>query len=282
MIPADFITEWRGKVRWALDEQVEQDLVLSRSLAEIFGDPQLAGELALRGGTALHKLYLAPARRYSNDIDLVQLKPGPFGPTISRLRKRLDHWLGEPKRERGQGVRLIYRFDSEIPPVVRLKLKIETNTREHVAVQGTVTMPFAVESRWWRGSAQVTTYGLEEILATKLRALYQRKKARDIYDLFIGLEMGAVPAEVVRIFRAYAERGSLVITRALFEKNLSGKLRLASFTEDLPMLLPPGVAFDIDAASAKVHRELISLLPGDRWKGPGAKDASSGGMGRMG
>jgi len=54
MIPPDFIAEWRGKVRWALDEQVEQDLALSRALVAIFGDKMLAGELALRGGTALH------------------------------------------------------------------------------------------------------------------------------------------------------------------------------------------------------------------------------------
>ena len=65
MIPEDFIIEWRAKTRWAADEQVEQDLVLSRALVAIFQDPELAGALALRGGTALHKLHFAPARRYS-------------------------------------------------------------------------------------------------------------------------------------------------------------------------------------------------------------------------
>ena len=137
MIPADFIAEWRAHTRWATDEQVEQDLVLARALVAIFEDPQLAGALALRGGTALHKLHFSPPRRYSNDIDLVQLRPGPFGTTIDRLRARLDGWLGVPRREQGQGVRLVYRFESEIPPVVRLNLKVETNTREHFPVHGT-------------------------------------------------------------------------------------------------------------------------------------------------
>lgn len=176
MIPADFIAEWRAHARWAADEQVEQDLVLSRALVTIFQDPDLAGALALRGGTALHKLHFAPARRYSNDIDLVQLRPGPFGATMDRLRAQLDGWLGRPRREQGQGVRLIYRFDSELPPVVRLKLKIETNTREHFTVHGTTKKLFSVASRWWSGAADITTFSIEELAATKLRALFQRKR----------------------------------------------------------------------------------------------------------
>lgn len=79
MIPADFIAEWRAQTRWPTDEQVEQDLVLSRALVVIFEDLELAGAVALRGGTALHKLHFSPPRRYSDDIDLVQLRPGPLG-----------------------------------------------------------------------------------------------------------------------------------------------------------------------------------------------------------
>ena len=94
MIPQDFIAEWRAQTRWPTDEQVEQDLVLCRALAEIFDDEELARDFALRGGTALHKLHFSPARRYSEDIDLVQLKPGPIGSAINRLRAKLDRWLG--------------------------------------------------------------------------------------------------------------------------------------------------------------------------------------------
>jgi len=79
VIPADFIAEWRAQTRWPTDEQVEQDLVLSRALVVIFEDLELAGAVALRGGTALHKLHFSPPRRYSDDIDLVQLRPGPLG-----------------------------------------------------------------------------------------------------------------------------------------------------------------------------------------------------------
>ena len=269
MIPSDLIAEWRAQTRWATDEQVEQDLVLSRALSSIFEDAELARTLALRGGTALHKLHFSPARRYSEDIDLVQLQPGPIGPTLDRLRARLDPWLGEPRREQGQGVRLIYRFESEIPPVVRLKLKVETNTREHFTVRGTTTRAFAVDSRWWRGAAEITTFQIEELLGTKLRALYQRKKGRDLYDLCVALEAGIAAKSIVAVFRAYMKKEGHAITRAIFEENLAGKTRLPAFVEDVPKLLPPGVTFDVRAGVERVQGEIVALLPGDSWKGGG-------------
>ena len=78
MIPRANITAWRTQAPWALDEQVEQDLVLSRALSEIFARPVLREMLAFRGGTALHKLFFDPPGRYSEDLDLVQVKPGPM------------------------------------------------------------------------------------------------------------------------------------------------------------------------------------------------------------
>ena len=48
MIPFDYITEWRAEAPWIDDAQVEQDLVISRALVEIFSHPVLAEALALR------------------------------------------------------------------------------------------------------------------------------------------------------------------------------------------------------------------------------------------
>lgn len=78
MIPQADIVAWRQFAPWADDAMVEQDLVLSRAVVEIFSDANLGGGLALRGGTALHKLVLSPPSRYSEDIDLVQVQPGPI------------------------------------------------------------------------------------------------------------------------------------------------------------------------------------------------------------
>lgn len=79
MIPDIHILEWRQEAPWVAQRMIEQDLVISRAVVDIFSEPLLAGALAFRGGTALHKLHLAPAVRYSEDIDLVQVSSGPIG-----------------------------------------------------------------------------------------------------------------------------------------------------------------------------------------------------------
>jgi len=137
VIPRDYITEWRERAPWSEDFQVEQDLIISRALVEIFSHPVLASALALRGGTALYKLYVTPPARYSEDIDLVQVHPGPAGPVMAALRAVLDRWLGEARWKQSQGrVTFGYRFMSEDVPAIRLRLKVEINTREHFAVFG--------------------------------------------------------------------------------------------------------------------------------------------------
>lgn len=145
MIPVDFIAEWRGQVEWVQSAQVEQDLVISRALVEIFRDDQLYRDLAFRGGTALYKLHLTSAPRYSEDIDLVQTTAEPIGPTLDRLRARLDTWLGQPGRSIKKGrVTLVYRFSSEGSEPLPLRLKIEINSQEHFSVLGLESRDFAV------------------------------------------------------------------------------------------------------------------------------------------
>jgi predicted nucleotidyltransferase component of viral defense system len=96
MIPRAHITGWRTHAPWSTDAQVEQDLVISRAIVEVFSEPLLAENLAFRGGTALHKLHLTPPARYSEDIDLVQVRAGPIGEIMTALRSQLDSWLGAP------------------------------------------------------------------------------------------------------------------------------------------------------------------------------------------
>lgn len=159
MIPQAYITEWRQMVPWHSNEQVEQDLVICRALVEIFaGIDWLAKSLAFRGGTALHKLYLQPQPRYSEDIDLVQIRQEPIKETVKTLQKALS-FLGESSvKPRRDGIQIICRFDSEFPPSIRLKLKIEANTREHFIVHGLQQFPFDVKSAWFDGGCNLTTY----------------------------------------------------------------------------------------------------------------------------
>ncbi|MCY3878570.1 MAG: nucleotidyl transferase AbiEii/AbiGii toxin family protein [Rhodobacteraceae bacterium] len=269
MIPRDYITRWRERAPWSEDFQVEQDLVMSRALVEIFSDPVLAESLAFRGGTALYKLYLTPPARYSEDIDLVQVQSGPAGPIMDGLRQVLDPWLGQARWKQSQGrVTFGYRFLSEDVPAVRLRLKVEINTREHFAVLDFTKRPFPVESRWYSGRADITTFELDELLATKMRALYQRRKGRDLFDLAIGLADGrSDTGRIVAAFREYMEREGAPVTRGLFERNLAGKIGDAQFNADMSALLRPGFEWWPQDAALTVSERLISLLPGEPWKG---------------
>ena len=271
MIPHDYITAWRAEAPWIEDFQVEQDLVISRALVEIFSHPDLKDALAFRGGTALYKLHLRPAARYSEDIDLVRTEAGAAGSVMEALREVLDPWLGDPRWKQTEGrITFVYRFDSEDRPPIPLKLKVEINTREHFSVYGLQRIPFAVKSRWFEGDCEIQSYVLDELLGTKLRALYQRKQGRDLFDLATALTSEqAKPDRIVEIFSAYMEHQGLRVTRAQFEENLFGKLADPQFTGDISPLLASDFSWDIKKAAPLVSARLITLLPGDPWKGEG-------------
>lgn len=268
MIPRDYITAWRAHAPWVQDFQVEQDLIISRALVEIFSHSDLAESLAFRGGTALYKLHITPPARYSEDIDLVQVKAEPIGSTLNALREVLDPWLGKPQWKQNEGrVTLVYRFDSEDNPPLRLRLKIEINSREHFALLGYATTPFQVSSRWFSGSADITTFELDELLGTKLRALYQRRKGRDLFDLATALQNSTVsPQRLLDAFSGYMEKEEGRITRAMFERNLAAKIRMPEFAADIGPLLASGYDWNIDEAARHVSGRLIALLPGEPWK----------------
>ena len=268
MIPRDYITEWRAQAPWVQDSQVEQDLVISRALIAIFTHPLLGDALAFRGGTALYKLHIHPPARYSEDIDLVQVRAEPAGPMMDAIREVLNPWLGKPQWKQTEGrVTFVYRFQSEDVPPLRLRLKVEINTREHFAVYGFMRLPFTVSSRWFKGSGEILTYGLDELLATKLRALYQRRKARDLFDLAIALEETALdPDRVVSAFSKYMEQGGHDVIRDQFERNIEAKLRDAQFNTDIGPLLSAGYSWNSEEAAESVRCRLITRLPGDPQK----------------
>jgi predicted nucleotidyltransferase component of viral defense system len=264
MIPKAYITAWRAHAPWLLDAQVEQDLVISRAIVELFRVPELAASLAFRGGTALYKLYLTPAVRYSEDVDLVQVRPESIGESLDSVRSVLDPWLGTPRRQLKEGrVNLVYRFGSEDVPPLRLRLKIEVNTREHFTALGLVPVPLRVENPWFTGTAEVPTYALNELLSTKLRALYQRKKGRDLFDLWYALHVGRTePSLLVSFFERYMSEEGHTVGRAQFEQNLAAKRTQPDFRDDVGPLLRPGFAWDFDAAMDAVLESLIARLPG--------------------
>jgi len=269
MIPINHITQWQKQAPWALQSQVEQDLVLSRALVLMYQNPLIQKSLAFRGGTALNKLYCHSSARYSEDIDLVQINDAPIGSVMTSIRESIDPWLGKAKwKQTSRSVKFIYRFESEDQPSVPLRLKIEINTIESFSFFGFKEKNYIIDNRWFSGEAKVKTYELEELMGTKFRALYQRAKGRDLYDLWMAItQLGANCKKILAAFKYYNDQQNTKISRAEYEKNLITKEASQDFLTDAKHVLPAHIPWDPNAAFQVVTDKLVKHLPGEPWKG---------------
>jgi predicted nucleotidyltransferase component of viral defense system len=272
MIPQANIVDWRVQAPWSSSDQIEHDLVLSRALCELYSNPLINEGLVFRGGTALHKLYFDRAGRFSEDLDFVQVKAGPIGKMVTAIRDCLDHWLGKPSWKQNQGrFTFYYRFTTEVEPVLTRKVKIEINTREHFSIEPFITHLFQLNSPWFQGEANILSYTIEELLATKLRALYQRKKGRDLYDFWYAASHITdlnIP-NIIDIFQRYMEKEGASISRAEFEKNLTLKQKSSIFNSDIRPLLAVEQAkqYQSDDGYKILFRDFLPKLNGEPWKG---------------
>jgi predicted nucleotidyltransferase component of viral defense system len=272
LIPRLNIIAWSAQAPWAEMRQVEQDLIISRALVELFDDPLLRAELRFRGGTALNKLLFPKPIRYSEDIDLVRTTAGPVGPILDRVRAVLEPWLGEAAFAQSQlAPKLRFRAEPE-DGGSDLRLKVELNTHDVRAYDPTQTIPLVIENPWFSGIAEIATFSREELLATKLRALLQRDKGRDLLDLAHALivfpDLDTV--RIVECLRLHLEAANTPICRAEAEQRMFRKLAVPRFLADIRPLLPPDEATRrtdgaIRRAFAEVFERVIVLLPGAPW-----------------
>jgi predicted nucleotidyltransferase component of viral defense system len=263
MISKPYIAKWQEHAPWKQFSQVEQDLVISRALVEIFSDDFLRENLAFRGGTALHKLYLNPAPRYSEDIDLVQIKAGPIKPIMQRINEVIT-FFEEPRKTqvKGHGAKALYRFTSEYEEI-RLRLKLEINCKEHFNVLDWVNFPFEIDNEWFSGKALIKTYSINELLGTKLRALYQRSKGRDLFDLdYSRLNMELNINEIIHCFKEYVTfaTGNRPPSKKEFLINIEEKENDPNFTGDMEALLRQEIEYNQEAAFEWLKNELIEKI----------------------
>ncbi len=102
---------------------------------------------------------------------------------------------------------------------------------------------------------------LEELLGTKLRALYQRKKGRDLYDLWaVAQEHKIDIGKVISAFQHYISLQGVTISRSDFEKNLELKLADLAFREDIVPLLHSGVAYKSESAAEWLRDSFFQKL----------------------
>ena len=190
----------------------------------------------------------------------MQVEPGPVKPITERLSEVLS-WLPRMTSEiRRFGFRMKFRYESEIAPIEPMRLKVEVNTFEHFSVLGYVKVPFEMKSSWYTGSCALKTYSLNELMGTKLRALYQRKKGRDLFDLNLALPHVDVPT-VVRVWREYMGfRGGEIPTAKQFILNMDEKMGLNDYLGDVEPLLRRGVTFNPHEAYSAFKAIVLPLI----------------------
>lgn len=273
MIPETNITAWSLKAPWAEPRQVEQDLIISRALVEIFNHDFLGAELRFRGGTALNKIIFPEPLRYSEDIDLVRTTGGPIGPILNTLREVLEPWLGQANFVSSQvAPKLRFRVPAENDPDTQIRLKVEINIAEVEAFDAPASIPYNVENPWFTGSTTIASFSPEELMATKLRALLQRDKGRDLFDLDHALEV--LPElnveRVVELFGKYLANQGQAISRAEAEQRMLAKFARPDMLGDMRALLTPDRADALDSTAGRasfirVFTNMVARIPGHPW-----------------
>lgn len=257
MIRRSDIVQWGVAHPWQNENQVEQDLLLSRAMVEIANDPLMGRELVLRGGTAFHKLFLPKPYRYSEDLDFVRTTGGGIGEVMKRLTSMGSELGFEVRTKMGMYPKVMWRF--AFADGVPGKIKLEINTFERSPMMELTTRCHAVENPFFSGAADIPTFQPEELVATKLRALYQRKKGRDLYDLWLALTVLELdPEKIVAAYPAYRPEG---VSGEDLAENLCLKLVDPEFRTDvLAMIRADAPAYDPDVAGELVESELLSRI----------------------
>ena len=267
------------QVPWPNLRQVEQDLLLCRAMTALFDDGFLKTQIAMRGGTLLHKVHLAPASRYSEDIDLVVIGDRPDEHIRKAINRALLNVLGRPTSSAWQAVKLavrnavkpskvlrvIYRVPSVADPRgMPLEIVIEANVTERKSYRPISLLPFSYLFRDEMVATTVNGFEIHEMLGTKMRALFQRRRGRDLFDLYWALTEAGTPVnpvEIIELFLYYLQQEGTVATRDEFIGLLQSHLNDRGFLTDMNALLRTGIAYDPIAAGDYVIGSLLKLLP---------------------
>ena len=266
-------------VPWPNMRQVEQDLLLCRSMIALFEDDFLKTQIAMRGGTLLHKVYLAPPARYSEDIDLVVIGDRPDEHISKAIKRVLRDVLGRPSHSAWEAVKLavrnvvkpsrvlrvIYHVPSLADPGGKpLEIVVEANATERTSFRPVARLSFCYPFRDQTVSATLNGFEIHEMLGTKLRALFQRKRGRDLFDLYWALTESSFPvnpSEIIESFLFYMQQEGTIARRDEFIGILKNHLQDRGFLTDMNALLRTGISYDPLIAGNYVIVNLLNLLP---------------------
>jgi len=245
---------------WA-DEQglsdmlfAELDYRLVKALEVIYRDELLSNRLCMKGGTAINKLYLGETSRLSVDLDFNHLGPKEdvlkerrgVRERIVEVLKKQDGSYEFHSERRYEQTRIKVRYKTVAGPTRSFKIEISHVERFPIVscVMKQVKAP--------EGSADVTTYTLEELTATKLRALLERFKGRDIYDLYFISQLNPDPTVTRKMFLYYFYRARKVFNPKLHYRNLTKRYESGNYVDDVSSFVKPTIKFDLSEAAQHV------------------------------
>jgi hypothetical protein len=170
-------------------------LIISRALVELYSHPLLRDNLAFRGGTALFKLHLPPAR-YSEDIDLVQNLGRSHRTGYGCGTGKVECLAGGSETEtvgRAGDADLARRVRGRLP----LRLKVEIDSREHFTVRGYQKFRFEMVSRWHTSTASISHLQLRRTSWHEAPRPLAAEEGQDLFDLWLAASVLKVNPEAV-------------------------------------------------------------------------------------
>lgn len=119
----------------------------------------------------------------------------------------------------------------------------------------------------WAEHAPWTDFAMVEQDLIICRALYQRKKGRDLFDLQVALDKG--PVDAGKVIECYSRYMDFSVEKPpsykQFMQNMELKMRDSEFLGDTELLLRPDAdKFDPERAFQMVRESFIERLSGRR------------------
>lgn len=185
--------------RWGIQQQViEKDYALGWLLAGIAQHSDLKDYWIFKGGTCLRKCYYETFR-FSEDLDFTVIQEGPYDPKhLTHIFQEISKWSNEQvgikleidgssfrstNNKRGKPTlqaRIGFVGPQSKPTVPKIKIDM---TNDELVAKSPVYRKILHGYTDWPDSYEVAAYSLEELAAEKIRALYERCRPRDLYDV---------------------------------------------------------------------------------------------------
>jgi len=167
--------------------------------------------LVLKGGTAINRGYLEEPKRFSEDLDIDYISEEKLEVKIEHIKERMKDIKG---------------FQLDKPAIIHRTLRFDCRYENEFQKKDTIRIEFYLshnllvavkrpEEGLLKSNLETTKpclftiYSLEDVIARKLLALYNRTEGRDIYDTFYLLDLDHDPTQLIKsielILEAYKQ-----------------------------------------------------------------------------